>query len=112
MGGPISHRVTYLILASALTQYPAGHGALLQGRTLAQTNQPPRLSLQPCEIPGIAGGARCGVHHVLENRQVCANRWEIFERAGLSGKMRASPSILAIVEEGVRSLHHFSRKTD
>jgi Tn7-like transposition protein D/TniQ len=43
---------------------------------------------------------------------VCANRWEILARAGLSGKMRASPSILAIVEEGVRSLHHFSRKTD
>ena len=43
---------------------------------------------------------------------VCATRWEILARAGLSGKMRASPSILAIVEEGVRSLRHFSRKID
>jgi hypothetical protein len=41
-----------------------------------------------------------------------ATRWEILARAGLSGKMRASPSILAIVEEGVRSLRHFSRKID
>ena len=57
MGRQISHRVTYLILAIALTQYSAGHAALLQGRTLAQNNQTPRLSLQPCEIPGIEDGS-------------------------------------------------------
>jgi pimeloyl-ACP methyl ester carboxylesterase len=74
MGRQISHRVTYLILAIALTQYSAGHAPLLQGRTLAQNNQTPRLALQPCEIPGIEGGARCGVHHVLENRQAGSGR--------------------------------------
>ena len=58
MGRQISHRVIYLILAIALTQYSAGHAALHQGRTLAQNNQTPRLSLQSCEIPAIEGGAR------------------------------------------------------
>jgi len=43
---------------------------------------------------------------------VCATRWEILTRAGLSGKMRASPSLLAIVEEGVRSLRSCSREID
>ena len=74
MGKQTNPRVIYLILAIAGAQFLVCLAALLQGRALAQVNQAPRLSLQPCEIPGIEGGARCGVHHVLEDRRAGAGR--------------------------------------
>jgi len=43
---------------------------------------------------------------------VCATRWDILTRAGLSSKMRVRPNILAVVDEGVCSLRPFSQKAD
>ncbi len=69
-----SQRVTYLSLAIALTSCLAGLADLFPGRAPAQANQAPRLSLQPCDISGVEGGARCGVHHVFEDRRAKAGR--------------------------------------
>ncbi|MCI0338628.1 MAG: TnsD family transposase [Acidobacteria bacterium] len=43
---------------------------------------------------------------------VCATRWGVLTRAGMSAKLRARPGVLATAEEGVRSLRAFSQKTD
>jgi pimeloyl-ACP methyl ester carboxylesterase len=74
MGKQTGWHVAYLVVAIAFTQSFAGLTALIPGWALAQGDQAPRLSLQPCEIPGIEGGAQCGVHHVLEDRRAKAGR--------------------------------------
>ncbi len=74
MGRQTGRHVTYLILAIGLIQSFAGVAALLPGWALAQVNHAPRLTLQPCVIPGNEGEARCGVHHVLEDRRARSGR--------------------------------------
>jgi len=32
------------------------------------------INLQPCEVPGIAGGAKCGTYNVYENRSTKTGR--------------------------------------
>jgi pimeloyl-ACP methyl ester carboxylesterase len=74
MSRQTSQRVTYLILAIALAKYPAGRAFLESDVAMAQTNPAPRLSLQPCELPGVEGGARCGVYNVFEDRRAGSGR--------------------------------------
>ncbi len=33
-----------------------------------------RVALQPCDVPGVAGGGRCGTYDVYENRSITAGR--------------------------------------
>jgi pimeloyl-ACP methyl ester carboxylesterase len=62
-----SHQVARALRSLALST------ALLPASAAAQANEPPRLSLQSCELPGVQG-ARCGVHHVPEDRRATGGR--------------------------------------
>lgn len=55
--------LTTLALTSSFTSRPAS-AAL----------PPPTATLSPCEIPGVAGGGKCGHYEVFENRQTRSGR--------------------------------------
>ncbi|MCI0663397.1 MAG: hypothetical protein L0220_20215 [Acidobacteria bacterium] len=82
-------------------------------KVLSKDARLPLINRAAMEVESVEAGAIRRIRWAAECYRcegVCGTRWEILARDGLSGKMRASPSILAIVEEGVRTVSAISRE--